>query len=184
VRVVEDAGTAEVPRYELVDVDSHVVEILRHRGPDSFLAHFGDYRPSVEPRIGIGARAEPVGNERRRKEAARARFPNCHRNRVANSATIPEQVVGRDGTITVPYAGRIAVAGHAARDVQTVIEHALEGKAIQPQVLVNVPHSVSNTVTVTGEVANGARVPLSVKGDRVMNVIAAAGGIRAPVNET
>jgi polysaccharide biosynthesis/export protein len=54
VRVVEDAGTAEVPRYELVDVDSHVVEILRHRGPDSFLAHFGDYRPSVERRISIG----------------------------------------------------------------------------------------------------------------------------------
>jgi protein involved in polysaccharide export with SLBB domain len=69
----------------------------------------------------------------------------------ANSATIPEQVVGRDGTITVPYAGRIAIAGHTARDVQTVIEHALEGKAIQPQVLVNVPHSVSNTVTVTAK---------------------------------
>jgi polysaccharide export outer membrane protein len=37
---------------------------------------------------------------------------------------------------------------------------------------------------VTGEVANGARVPLSVKGDRIMDVIATAGGIRAPVNET
>jgi hypothetical protein len=105
--VVEEAGTAEAPRYELVDVDSHVVEILRHRGPDSFLAHFGDYRPSVEPRIGIG------------------------------------------DTVSVT------------------------------QVLVNVPRSVSNTVTVTGEVTNGARVPLSVKGDRVMDVIAAAGGIRA-----
>jgi hypothetical protein len=52
--VADGAGPAEAPRYELVDVDSHVVDILRHRGPDSFLAHFGDYRPSVEPRIGIG----------------------------------------------------------------------------------------------------------------------------------
>src|SRR3984893_18373507 len=52
--VADGAGTAATPRYELVDIDSAVVETLRHRGPDSFLAHFGDYRPSVEPRIGIG----------------------------------------------------------------------------------------------------------------------------------
>ena len=84
----------------------------------------------------------------------------------------------------MPYAGRIRVTGRTARDVQLIVEHALEGKAIQPQVLINVPHSVSNSVTVTGEVANGARVPLSVKGDRIMDVIAAAGGLRAPVNET
>lgn len=102
----------------------------------------------------------------------------------SKSATIPDQVVGRDGAITVPYAGQIPVAGRTTRDVQTIVEHALQGKAIQPQVLVNVAHSVSNNVTVTGEVVNGARVSLSVKGDRVMEVIAAAGGIRAPVNET
>jgi polysaccharide export outer membrane protein len=32
--------------------------------------------------------------------------------------------------------------------------------------------------------AAGARIPLSVKGDRLLDVIAAAGGVRAPVNET
>jgi polysaccharide export outer membrane protein len=102
----------------------------------------------------------------------------------SNSATIPEQVVGRDGAITVPYAGRVHVAGRTTRAVQGDIEHALEGKAIQPQVLVNVMRAISNTVTVGGEVAAGARVPLSVKGDRLLEVIAAAGGVRAPVNET
>jgi polysaccharide biosynthesis/export protein len=51
-------------------------------------------------------------------------------------------------------------------------------------VLVNVARSVNNTVTVTGEVTNGARVPLSVRGDRLLDVVAAAGGMRAPVNET
>jgi polysaccharide export outer membrane protein len=182
--VVEEAGTAEAPRYELVDVDSHVVEILRHRGPDSFLAHFGDYRPSVEPRIGIGDTVSVTIWEAGSGGLFSAPLVSDRFSTGANSATIPEQVVGRDGTITVPYAGRIPVAGHTARDVQTVIEHALAGKAIQPQVLVNVPRSVSNTVTVTGEVTNGARVPLSVKGDRVMDVIASAGGIRAPVKET
>jgi polysaccharide export outer membrane protein len=182
--VVQGAGTAELPRYELVDVDSRVVDILRNRGPDSFLTHFGDYRPSVEPRIGIGDTISVTIWEAGSGGLFSAPLVSDRFSTGANSATIPDQVVGRDGTITVPYAGRIAVAGHTSRDVQTVIEHALEGKAIQPQVLVNVRNSISNTVTVTGEVANGARVPLSIKGDRVMDVIAAAGGIRAPVNET
>ena len=157
---------------------------MRHRGPDSFLAHFGDYRPSVEPRIGVGDTISVTIWEAGSGGLFSAPLVSDRFSTGANSATIPDQVVGRDGTITVPYAGRVPVAGYTTRAVQTVIEHALEGKAIQPQVLVNVRNSISNTVTVTGEVANGARVPLSIKGDRVMDVIAAAGGIRAPVNET
>ena len=75
----------------------------------------------------------------------------------------------------MPYAGRIHVSGRTTRAVQSEIEHALEGKAIQPQVLVNVTHTVGDTVSVGGEVAAGARVPLSVKGDRLLDVLASAG---------
>jgi polysaccharide biosynthesis/export protein len=182
--VVEEAGPGAAPRYELVDIDSNVVETLRQRGPNSFLAHFGDYRPSVEPRIGIGDTVTVTIWEAGAGGLFSAPLVADHFSTGSKSATIPDQVVGRDGAITVPYAGRIPVAGRTTRDVQTIVEHALQGKAIQPQVLVNVVHSVSNNVTVTGEVVNGARVSLSVKGDRVMEVIAAAGGIRAPVNET
>ena len=35
-----------------------------------------------------------------------------------------------------------------------------------------------------GEVVTGARVPLSVRGDRLLDLIAAAGGAKAPVYET
>jgi polysaccharide export outer membrane protein len=101
----------------------------------------------------------------------------------SNSATIPEQIVGRDGAITVPYAGRVQVAGRTTRAVQTVIEQSLTGKAIQPQVLVNVLRPISNSVTVGGEAVGAARVPLSVKGDRLLDVIASAGGVRVPVSE-
>jgi polysaccharide biosynthesis/export protein len=65
-----------------------------------------------------------------------------------------------------------------------VIVERLRGKAIEPQALVAVTHNNSNLVTVTGEVAQGARVPLTLRGDRVMDVIASAGGFRTPVNET
>jgi polysaccharide export outer membrane protein len=182
--VAAEAGAGATPRYELVDIDPYVVETLRHRGPDSFLSHFGDYRPSVEPRIGIGDTVVVTIWEAGAGGLFSAPLVADRFSTGSKSATIPDQVVGRDGAITVPYAGRIPVAGRTTRAVQTIVEHALQGKAIQPQVLVNVVHSVSNTVTVTGEVAKGDRVPLSVKGDRVLEVIAAAGGIRAPVNET
>jgi polysaccharide export outer membrane protein len=182
--IAEQAGPPEAPSFELIDVTPAVIETLRQRGPESFRAHFGDYRPSVEPRIGIGDTVSVTIWEASTGGLFSASSPEGTVSTGSKSATIPEQVVGRDGTVMVPYAGRIRVAGRTAREVQSIVEGALQGKAIQPQALINVTRSMSNMVTVTGEVANGARVPLSVKGDRVLDVIAAAGGIRAPVNET
>jgi polysaccharide export outer membrane protein len=57
----------------------------------------------------------------------------------------------------------------------------LADKAIDPQALVTVTLNISNTATVMGEVGPGARVPLSVRGDRLLDVVAEAGGVRAPV---
>ncbi|MCA3642145.1 MAG: polysaccharide export protein, partial [Methylobacterium sp.] len=102
----------------------------------------------------------------------------------ARSAVIPPQIVAKDGSITVPYAGRIRVAGLTTPEVELRIVAGLTGKAIEPQVLVTVPLGLSNAVTVLGEGTNGARVPLSVRGERILDVLASAGGIRAPAHET
>jgi len=178
------ANAADYPRYEVVDIDPLVVASLRHKGWDSFSARFGDRRVSSEPVIGIGDSVTVTIWEASSGGLFSAPVVTDRISVGSNSAMIPEQVVGRDGGVTVPYAGRIHVAGKTTRAVQTAIEHALEGKAIQPQVLVNVTRPISNSVSVGGEVANGARIPLSVKGDRLLDVVAAAGGVRAPVNET
>src|SRR6202030_714174 len=69
-------------------------------------------------------------------------------------------------------------------EVQKTIEQRLAEKAIEPQVIVTVTKSLSTSVTVAGEVVSGARVPLSLKGARLLDLIAAAGGARAPVYET
>jgi polysaccharide biosynthesis/export protein len=61
--------------------------------------------------------------------------------------------------------------------VEEAIVKALEGKAIQPQAVVTITKNSSNTATVGGEVASGT-VPLNPKGDRILDVIASAGGIR------
>jgi polysaccharide biosynthesis/export protein len=182
--ILSQAGSPLAPRYELVDVDSVVVDLLRRRGPDSFQARFSDYRHSAEPKIGVGDAVSVTIWEASAGGLFSGPLVADKFTTGSKSATIPDQVVGGDGAITVPYAGRVRVAGRTTREVQAIVEKALDGKAIQPQVLINVTKSVSNTVTVTGEVVNGARVPLSVKGDRIMDVVAEAGGIRAPINET
>jgi polysaccharide export outer membrane protein len=64
------------------------------------------------------------------------------------------------------------------------IEARLADKALQPQVLVIINKSTANTVTVAGDVVAGAKVPLSPGGNRLLEVIALAGGAKAPVQET
>jgi polysaccharide export outer membrane protein len=97
---------------------------------------------------------------------------------------IPNQQVASDGAISIPYAGRIAVADRTPTDVQHTIEKLLGPKALDPQALVMVKRSVANSVSVAGEVIGGARVPLSPGGDRLLQVIAAAGGANGPVHDT
>jgi polysaccharide export outer membrane protein len=91
---------------------------------------------------------------------------------------IPEQPVSESGTISVPYAGTVQAANKTPEQVKAVIENALARIAIQPQVLVSVVKNVSNTVTVTGEVASSGRIPLSPRGEKLLDIIAMAGGPR------
>jgi len=97
---------------------------------------------------------------------------------------VPTQQVSADGAITIPYGGRIPVVGRTPVEVERAIEQRLAGKAIDPQVLVVLQGSPANSVTVAGEVIGGKRVPLNPGGERLLDVIAAAGGAHAPVHET
>jgi polysaccharide biosynthesis/export protein len=83
----------------------------------------------------------------------------------------------------VPYAGQVLAAGRTPGQVQQTIETALTGKALGPQALVVIKRSAANAVTVAGEIVGGTRVALSPGGDRLLQVIAAAGGAQAPVHE-
>jgi polysaccharide export outer membrane protein len=93
-----------------------------------------------------------------------------------SGAQIPDQRVGPDGAISIPYAGRIEAAGHTPTEAQHLVEGRLAGRALDPQALVVVKKSDVNSVTVTGEAIKGARVPLAPGGARLLDVIAAAGG--------
>jgi polysaccharide export outer membrane protein len=178
------AGDDLTRRYEVVDVNETVVSLLLRRPTESFYARFGDYRPPAEPKIGVGDTVAVTIWEAGPGGLFSAPLATDRFSTGSKSATIPEQVVSRDGTITVPYAGQISVVNLTPQQVREVIEEQLAGKAIQPQVLVTVTRALSSSVSVNGEVAQGARIPLSVKGDKILDIVATAGGVRAPVNET
>jgi polysaccharide export outer membrane protein len=182
--VVNQATVEQTLRYEVVDIDPTVVETLRRWGSEGFASRFGDRKLTTEPVIGVGDVVAVTIWEAGSGGLFSTPQTTEKVSAGSNSATIPEQVVGRDGGITVPYAGRVPVVGKTTRAVQQTIEQALEGKALQPQVLVNVTKATSDSVSVGGEVTMGARVPLSVRGDRILDVIAAAGGEKSPVNQT
>lgn len=181
--VVQNGDNDLERRYVLVDIDERSVAVLaKHPGP-SFRARFGDYRPAPDIRVGIGDEVRVTIWE----AAAGGLFSAPALDRFgtgSRSALIPDQTVTRDGSITVPYAGRIEVVGRTPAEIERVVLQRLAGKAIEPQALVTVSRNLSNTVTVTGEVTTGARIPLTVRGDRVLDVVGAAGGVRGPVHES
>lgn len=105
-------------------------------------------------------------------------------NSSASQVTVlPEQVVSADGTIQVPFAGKISAAGNTTQEVQDSIVKVLTGKAHEPQVLVRIKSNESSNVTVVGEVNQSQTIPLSSKGERLLDAIATAGGSRQPIDK-
>ena len=181
--VKEQVADNNATRLDLIDINDNVVTALRAQPKESFQARFKKYGKPPQPKIGIGD-AVVVSIWEAAGGGLFGASPTDHVSTGSRSVTIPEQIVTQDGAISVPFGGRIQVAGRLPLEVQRTIEQRLAEKAIEPQAIVTITRSITNSATVTGEVVNGARVPLSVRGDRLLDLIATAGGAKAPVYET
>jgi len=183
----EYQADAQKHPFELVEVSDNTLRVLQQRTDASLAALFGDEAAPpalpVGPGDGLSISIWEAGTQPLFSPVSAAALTGGS-SASSHGAVLPDQIVGSDGCISIPFAGRVPVAGHSITEVQTAIEAALAGKAAKPQVLVNLAHNVSNTVTVVGEVTAGGRIALSVHGDRLLDVIAAAGGIRVPSYET
>lgn len=102
---------------------------------------------------------------------------------LARGTSLPEQMVDSDGQVTIPFIGRVRAAGRTPQEIAQTIASRLTGKAHQPQAIVRLSRNAAANVTVVGEVANSARVPLTSRGERVLDVLATAGGVRQPVGK-
>lgn len=89
--------------------------------------------------------------------------------------------VAENGTISVPYAGNVPVAGVGLQTVEERIVAKLAGRAYQPQVVVELAVDRSNTYAVSGDVKQPGRYSLLEGAKTVVDAINRAGGTtRAP----
>nr|WP_285020534.1 polysaccharide biosynthesis/export family protein [Novosphingobium sp. fls2-241-R2A-195] len=95
---------------------------------------------------------------------------------------LPDIEVDAEGRIMVPFAGLIDVSGSTPQQVAAKIVARLRGKAHQPQALVSL-RGAASAVTVVGQVRSSIRMPLTSRGERVLDAIAAAGGPSEPVEK-
>jgi polysaccharide biosynthesis/export protein len=99
------------------------------------------------------------------------------------ATTLPEQMVNSEGTINVPFAGKVPAAGQTLQAIEAEIIKRLTGKANQPEALVRLTKNMSSNITVVGEVTNSVRMPLTPSGERLLDALAAAGGVRHSVSK-
>lgn len=102
---------------------------------------------------------------------------------VGRSSGFPEQMVNSDGAIQVPYAGSVRAVGLTPETLGRDIAARLAGVAHKPQVIVRVVRNSAANVTVVGEVTNSMRVQVTAKGERLLDVLASAGGVRQPTSK-
>jgi polysaccharide export outer membrane protein len=101
----------------------------------------------------------------------------------SHATTLPDQPVDDEGFIFVPFAGRIPAAGKTLTSIEAEIVSRLKAKANQPEVLVRMTRNLSSNATVVGEVNTSTRVPLVPGNEKLLDALAAAAGVRQPVNK-
>lgn len=104
-------------------------------------------------------------------------------NMNAGSITLPPQMVLEDGTITIPFVGRVKVIGRPLGKIEEEITRRLAGKANSPQVMVRLSSNPTSHVSIIGDVRNSANIPLTPKSEKLLDALAAVGGVTQPLNK-
>ena len=103
---------------------------------------------------------------------------------ISQQTSIPDMMVDNSGNISIPFAGSVHAAGLSPRELEQAIVAKLRGKAHDPQAVVQITRNANSDVSLVGEVATNSRVPLTPQGERLLDVLAAAGGVKTPINKT
>ncbi|MBS9478921.1 polysaccharide biosynthesis/export family protein [Ancylobacter radicis] len=175
------APKEEPTDYVIVDVDAESVRAMSLWHSSSLVRSFGARRNAPETRVSVG---DVVSISIWEASGGGLFGGRSVVDTGSGSETLPAQVVDRDGRIKVPYVGELLVVGKRPSDIAKIIEQGLTGKAIEPQVLVTLPQQTSASVVVVGDLTGAGRVNLNVKGDRLLEVIAQAGGIKGAAHES
>ncbi|MBT9382901.1 polysaccharide biosynthesis/export family protein [Pseudooceanicola sp. CBS1P-1] len=99
-------------------------------------------------------------------------------------STALQTTVGTDGTIFFPYVGQIQVEGRSVEDARRAIADGLQGKAVEPQVQVELTGKIGRELSVEGDVNHSGRFDVPENGMRLLDAVALAGGPAQPAYDT
>lgn len=171
-------------QFDFVEIDPRVATVLSRERTPSLRQSLPDRgRPSATPAIGVGD-VLSIAIWQSSTFGAPPPVATAQTGASGGALVIPDQTVAADGSISVPYAGRVFAADRTPYQIQKAVEKQLEGRLVQPQVIVSIVKQDSSSVTISGDEISGARVPLTVRGARLLDVIASAGGSKSPLYET
>jgi polysaccharide biosynthesis/export protein len=171
--------------FQVINVDGEVTrQLLAERKLRMFSETLGGQRLSTRA-VGPGDVLEVSIWEAAPATLFGAAPANPTTNVIATShaTTLPEQPIDDEGFIVVPFAGRVPASGKTLSEIQGEIRNRLKGKANQPEVLVRMTRNYSSNATIVGEVNLSTRMSLVPGNERLLDALAAAGGVRQPVNK-
>jgi polysaccharide export outer membrane protein len=101
----------------------------------------------------------------------------------ASNERLPTVRVDDQGFIRLPFAGRIRAAGETPAQLQEIIRNRLRGMSQDPQVLVSINQSITNSVVLSGEVNRPGRFVLPTNRETLNDTIALAGGYKGDAKD-
>ena len=166
-------STAPLP-YALVDVTADTIGFLSQPNLITFKGEFPDKRAKPNQVVGVG----DVLNISIFEAAPGGLFTpgQAAGARPGNFVDLPPQAVDQKGSIYVPYAGEIPAAARTIPEIQQAIVARLRNRAIEPQVVVSPNQQHSSVVSVLGDVNTPGVLALNSVGERLLALIARAGG--------
>lgn len=168
--------------YALVDVTSDTIGFLSQPDVVSFKGSFPDKRPKPTQLVGVG----DVLNVSIFEAAPGGLFTPATTAgaRPGNFVDLPPQAVDQKGSIYVPYAGEIPAAGRDIPEIQQAVIARLRNRAIEPQVVISLNQQHSSVVSVLGDVNTPGVLAVNSVGERILALIARAGGPKWEAIET
>ena len=166
-------SSAPLP-YALVDVSKDTIGFLSQPNLITFTGEFPDKRPKPNQVVGVG----DVLNVSIFEAAPGGLFTpgQAAGARPGNFVDLPPQAVDQKGSIYIPYAGEIPSAGRTIPEIQQAVVARLRNRAIEPQVVISLNQQHSSVVSVLGDVNTPGVLALNSVGERLLALIARAGG--------
>jgi polysaccharide export outer membrane protein len=179
---ISGANTRTIFDYVLIDVDGKAVNEFGTPPKTSLARTFGNVR-SIAPELkfGVGDIVQLTVFE---AQTGGLFIPPDAGARPGNFVTFPSQQIDGAGKLEVPYAGTIKFADRSFAAVQDEIAKKLSNRAIEPQVMITLANQRSSQVSVVGDVRSPSRIDVNPAGDRIIDVLARAGGPASPGYET